>query len=91
MIKSDVNDWFMIRRVIMRRITLRQGEVLRFITEYIDRHSKSPVAREISEYFAITIKGAQNHVAALRRKGYISLSPRRWRSIRLRQRERNNG
>jgi repressor LexA len=91
MIKLKVNQWFMIRRDIMRRITQRQGEVLRFITEYIDAYSIAPVAREISEYFAITIKGAQNHVAALRRKGYITLSPRRWRSIRVQRMERSNG
>jgi repressor LexA len=81
----------MIRRGIVRRITQRQWEVLRFIIEYIDVYSIAPVVREISEHFAITVKGAQNHVAALRRKGYITLAPRRWRSIRVQRAERNNG
>jgi repressor LexA len=52
-----------------------------FIAEYIDTHTTAPVVREISQHFAITIKGAQNHVAAIRRKGYLTYEPRLWRSI----------
>jgi repressor LexA len=65
----------------VRILTLRQKEVLMFIAEYINTHPTAPVVREISQHFAITIKGAQDHVAALRRKGYLTYIPRRWRSI----------
>ncbi|MDR1399967.1 MAG: hypothetical protein LBJ41_08605 [Treponema sp.] len=65
----------------MRILTPRQKEVLMFIAEYINTHSIAPVIREISQHFDITIQGAQDHVDALRRKGYLTYKPHHWRSI----------
>jgi repressor LexA len=56
----------------MRELTQRQREMLRFITEYINTHTYAPTIREIAEHFAISVKGAYDHVAALKKKGCIA-------------------
>ena len=55
----------------MRELTERQKEVLSFIAEYINNHSYPPTIREIAENFEISVKGAHDHVTALRRKKYL--------------------
>jgi repressor LexA len=57
----------------MKEPTQRQREVLTFIAEYIHSHSYPPTIREVADHFAISVKGAYDHVAALKRKGRIKL------------------
>jgi repressor LexA len=66
----------------MKELTERQREVLIFITEYIDIHNYPPTIREIAEYFAVSVKGAYDHVTALRKKGRIR-SDKRSRTMEL--------
>jgi repressor LexA len=55
----------------MKELTDRQREVLTFIIRFINSHTYPPTIREIAEYFEISIKGAYDHVTALKKKGYV--------------------
>jgi repressor LexA len=55
----------------MKELTPRQREVLIFITEYISTYTYSPTIRDIADHYEISVKGAYDHVAALKKKGRI--------------------
>ncbi|MDR2785515.1 MAG: transcriptional repressor LexA [Treponema sp.] len=55
----------------MKELTDRQREVLTFIIRFIDSHTYPPTIREIADYFEISIKGAHDHVTALKKKAYV--------------------
>jgi repressor LexA len=55
----------------MKELTDRQREVLTFIIKFIDSHTYPPTIREIADHFGISIKGAHDHVTALKKKGYV--------------------
>jgi repressor LexA len=55
----------------MKELTPRQREVLTFITRFINDHTYPPTIREIGKHFSVSVKGAYDHVTALKRKGYI--------------------
>ncbi|WP_010254572.1 transcriptional repressor LexA [Treponema primitia] len=67
----------------MKELTQRQRDVLDFITEYIKIHAYPPTMREIGEHFVISVKGAYDHVEALRKKGFIRLGDKRSRTIEI--------
>jgi repressor LexA len=67
----------------MKEPTQRQREVLTFISEYIRVHSYPPTIREIAEHFFISIKGAYDHVSALKKKGRIKLGDKRSRTMEV--------
>lgn len=67
----------------MKELTLRQRAVLDFITEHIKAHAYPPTMREIGEHFVISVKGAYDHVEALRKKGFIRLGDKRSRTIEI--------
>ena len=67
----------------MKELTERQKEVLSFIAGYISSHSYPPTIREIADNFKISVKGAHDHVTALRRKNYIRQSGKRSRTMEL--------
>ena len=67
----------------MKELTERQKEVLSFIADYINNHSYPPTIREIAEYFTISVKGAHDHVTALRRKNCLKQSEKRSRTMEL--------
>jgi repressor LexA len=67
----------------MKEPTQRQGEVLSFITEYINTHTYPPTIREIAEFFSISVKGAYDHVTALKKKGYLKPGDKRSRTIEI--------
>ncbi|MDR2477309.1 MAG: transcriptional repressor LexA [Treponema sp.] len=67
----------------MKELTGRQKEVLSFIAEYINMHSYPPTIREIAEYFCMSVKGAHDHVLALKRKGCIKQNDKRPRTMKL--------
>jgi repressor LexA len=72
----------------MKTLTARQKEVLDFISSYIEEHAYPPTIREMAERFAISVKGAYDHVKALEKKGYIRLGENRSRALELTSRER---
>ncbi|MDR2608225.1 MAG: transcriptional repressor LexA [Treponema sp.] len=67
----------------MKELTARQKEVLAFIKSYIGTHSYPPTIRELADYFEISVKGAHDHVTALKKKGFLRQADRRSRTIEL--------
>lgn len=71
----------------MKQITDRQQEVLSFISNFTKDNFFPPTVREISEHFNISIRAVQDHIAALQKKGFITIKPKSSRSIRVMQNE----
>jgi len=67
----------------MKELTKRQKEVLSFIAAYIKNHSYPPTIREIADNFAISVKGAYDHVTALKRKNCLKQDDNRSRTMGL--------
>ena len=67
----------------MKSITRRQREVLDYIKSYVATHRFPPTIREISENFAISVKGAYDHVKALEKKQFLQLNNHRSRTIEV--------
>ncbi|MDR0583551.1 MAG: transcriptional repressor LexA [Treponema sp.] len=67
----------------MKGLTERQNEVLSFIAEHINMHLYPPTIREIAEHFSISLKGAQDHVTALKKKGRLKQSDKRSRTMEI--------
>ena len=67
----------------MREVTNRQKEVLSFISDFTEDNSFPPTVREIGEHFGISLRAVQDHIAALQKKGYLSQSQKRSRSIKV--------
>lgn len=65
----------------MKEITQRQTEVLNFISSFIKENGFPPTVREIGLNFNISLRAVQDHIAALQKKGYLSQSQKRARSI----------
>jgi len=67
----------------MKEPTRRQREVLTFIIEFIHSHSYPPTIREVADYFSISVKGAYDHISALKRKGKLKLEDKRSRTMEV--------
>ncbi len=67
----------------MKNLTDRQRETLEFIANFTEENGFPPTVREISENFGISLRAVQDHIAACQKKGYLSLSQKRSRSIRV--------
>ena len=67
----------------MKEPTKRQLEVLSFITEYLDDHAYPPTIRELADHFSISVKGAQDHVTALKKKGLLKQGDKKSRTMEL--------
>ena len=67
----------------MKQVTERQREVLTFISDFTGDNSYPPTVREIGDHFGISLRAVQDHISALQKKGYLSLSQKRSRSIRV--------
>jgi repressor LexA len=67
----------------MKELTQRQKEVLSFITEFIKTHSYPPTIREAADFFSISVKGAHDHVIALKKKGFLKQTGKCSRTIEV--------
>ena len=67
----------------MKDLTKRQKEVLSFISGYIKKHSYSPTVREVADHFSISVKGAHDHLTALRKKGFLKQTDKLPRTMGL--------
>ena len=67
----------------MEKLTKRQSQVLKFITEFINTNGFSPSIRDIASKFRIYVRAAYDHLLALEKKGYITRDKGRTRSILL--------
>ena len=67
----------------MKELTDRQKQVLSFIANYIKKNSYPPTIREIADHFEISVKGAHDHITALRKKGHLKHTDKRPRTMGL--------
>ncbi|MDR0323781.1 MAG: transcriptional repressor LexA [Treponema sp.] len=67
----------------MKELTERQKEVLSFIAEYLKKNSYPPTIREIADHYSISVKGAHDHITALKKKGFLKQSGKRPRTMGL--------
>lgn len=76
----------------MKKLTLRQTEVLEFLREYYHEARNAPTYREIAGHFGFkSPKAAADHVSALEKKGYVRRRGGRSRGIELVSAERSSG
>ena len=67
----------------MKEATERQREVLDFIAKYVHTHTYSPTIREVADHFSISVKGAHDHLTALRKKGLLKQGDKKPRTMEL--------
>jgi repressor LexA len=67
----------------MKELTERQKQVLSFIAKYVKSNSYPPTIREVAENFSISVKGAHDHITALRKKGHLKQMDKRPRTMGL--------
>lgn len=67
----------------MKELTEKQHSILRFIQNYTDDNKCPPTVREIATAFSISIKAVQDHLTALKKKGYVSHTEKRSRGLRV--------
>lgn len=67
----------------MKQITDRQQEVLDFISAFTKSNNYPPTVREIGEHFGISLRAVQDHIAALQKKGFLSQTQKRARSLNV--------
>jgi repressor LexA len=67
----------------MREPTQRQKEVLNFIAGYINAHTYPPTIRDVADFFSISVKGAHDHLTALRKKGLLNYGDKKSRTMEL--------
>jgi repressor LexA len=67
----------------MKELTARQGEVLGFIKKHISTAGYAPTIREIGDHFGISVKGVQDHLMVLKRKGVITSESGKARTIKV--------
>jgi len=67
----------------MKELTDRQKQILSFIADYIKKNSYPPTIREIADHYSISVKGAHDHITALRKKGHLKHADKRPRTMGL--------
>lgn len=65
----------------MTNLTDRQQEILDYIKQHIEINKYSPTVREVAAAFNMSIKGAYDHIRALKKKNAITSDTNRSRSI----------
>lgn len=77
----------------MKQITDRQREILNFISDYQEENSYPPTVREIGDHFGVSIRAVQDHITALQKKGFITQTQKKSRSIKVLvdERQKDNG
>ena len=67
----------------MKPLTDRQQTVLTFVEEFCSRQGYPPTVREVAAAFGIQPRAAVDHLAALKRKGYLHREPGLSRGLSL--------
>jgi len=67
----------------MKTLTERQEAVLSFVEDFCHRQGYPPTVREVAAHFGIQPRAAADHLAALKRKGYLHREPGRSRGLSL--------
>ncbi len=69
--------------MVMKPLTERQRLVLVFIEEFCRRQGYPPTVREVAAHFGVQPRAAADHLAALKRKGYLRREPGLSRGLSL--------
>ena len=72
-----------IKDLSMKEPTERQKEVLDFISGYVQAHTYPPTIREVADFFSISVKGAHDHLTALKKKGLLKQGDKKSRTMEL--------
>jgi repressor LexA len=64
-------------------LTKKQNHMLQYIERHCEANGYPPTITEIGSYFRITIGTVQDHLEALRRKGYLKQHPNKARGLEL--------
>lgn len=76
----------------MEGLTQRQGEVLRAIETAIERTGRSPTTRQLADWFGFaSVNAINDHLRALRRKGFIDWQFGSVNTLRLTKRAQRPG
>jgi len=67
----------------MKPLTEKQRQVLSFVEEFCRLKGYPPTVREVAARFGIQPRAAVDHLAALKRKGYLHREPGRSRGLSL--------
>ena len=67
----------------MKQITERQKEILNFISDYQAENSYPPTVREIGDHFGVSIRAVQYHIKKKKKKGFITQTQKKSRSIKV--------
>ncbi|MDR1389893.1 MAG: transcriptional repressor LexA [Treponema sp.] len=67
----------------MKDLTERQKEVLAFIADYFRTRAYPPTVREVADHLGVSVKGAYDHLTALKRKGRLNLGGKRSRTMSI--------
>ena len=67
----------------MKEATQRQKEVLDFIARFVHEHGYSPSIREVADHLSISVKGAHDHLTALKKKGLLTHGDNKPRTLGL--------
>ncbi len=77
---------------MVRDLTVRQGEILRFITDYVERQGYPPTLKEIAARFGMSsANAARDHLRALEGKGYIRRAAEKSRAMIVTGKGRRRG
>jgi repressor LexA len=69
--------------MLMKPLTERQRLVLAFVEDFCHRQGYPPTVREVAGAFGIQPRAGADHLAALKRKGYLHREPGRSRGLAL--------
>jgi len=67
----------------MKPLTDRQRLVLTFVEDFCRRQGYPPTVREVAAHLGVQPRAAADHLAALKRKGYLHREPGRSRGLSL--------
>jgi repressor LexA len=73
----------MVYWIMEHDLTKKQNQMLQFIERHCESNGYPPTILEIGGYFKITIGTVQDHLEALRRKGYLKQRPKTARGLEL--------
>ncbi len=77
---------------MVRNLTVRQEEVLRFISSHVERQGYPPTLKEIAGHFGISsVNAVREHLMALEGKGYLRRAADKSRAMIVTGRGRRRG
>lgn len=79
----DYHNYLWYIQFMEKILTKKQERILRFIERHVESHQCPPTITEIGENFGITIGTVQDHLSALKHKGFLNHRPNKARGIGL--------